>query len=197
MARETFCKKVIDLETQTVAFNFASDEFDNVTLNLSDFEPIHAQLALHGLSQKVGDSYAAAKGTPASDRHESFLAMVERLKSGDWVAEGKSAGPRPSMVAMAVMAFLADNGVVVNPATLPKKATDEEREAAQTAWDAKHADVIEKVKGEGREKALANAAIKAQYERLRAEAAAARAAKATEAAGEVENADGDALAEFA
>ena len=187
MARETFCKKVTDTEAQTIEFQFASDEFDNVTLSLSDFAAINDKLALHGLSQKIGDSYAAAKGTPAADRHESFMAMVERLKAGDWVVEGKSAGPRPSMVVEAVMAFLVANGKIKAPDT---KGHDPE------AWEAKRKSVTEMVKGDGREKALANAAIKAQYERLRAEAAAARAAKATESAAEVEDADAEALAAF-
>ena len=50
-------KKKIDVEAKTVTFTFEDDSTQ--VLELGNLTPeMQTQLALHGLSQKAGDSYA-------------------------------------------------------------------------------------------------------------------------------------------
>ena len=57
----TFCKKVINLEEQTVTWTFGNGAVRSISLDdLNEATQTHA--ALHGLSQKGGDSYASAGG---------------------------------------------------------------------------------------------------------------------------------------
>jgi len=141
-------------------FSFANDESHDV--KLSDFpQNVLDACAWHGLSQKLGDSYASAK-TP-EDAVESFETLYERLTGGEWVKAREGGGPRPSMVVDAIVAALVDAGEEVD--------------------DTRRAGIVEKVKTkEGRAAALANPAIKAQYEAVRAEAAKAKAKAAKDAA---------------
>lgn len=56
-----FCKKVINLEEQTVTWTFGNGAVRSISLDdLNEATQTHA--ALHGLSQKGGDSYASAGG---------------------------------------------------------------------------------------------------------------------------------------
>lgn len=131
-------------------------------VSLSDLpDNVRDAAAWHGISQKLGDSYASAKGD-ADEAVESFETLIERLKEGEWV-KAREGGARPSLVRDAVAALLVAKGEEVDEARL--KA------------------IAEKIKGkENREAALANPAIKAEYEKLKAKAAADRAKKAAEAA---------------
>lgn len=130
-------------------------------IKLDDIHPsLHGILAMHGLSQKLGDTYAGDESV--ADAEESFTTMLERLKAGDWVSDRTGLGPSPVLILEAIAAAKAEAG-------LPHDA-----EAAKEKYKTK----------EAREAALAVPAVKKHYERLRAERAAAKAAEAAKAAGE-------------
>lgn len=95
-----FAEKSIVDGTLTVAFGNG----DTLSIALSDIpEELHADLALHGLSQKIGDAYAGAKG----DYAFAFAAaskVAEQLKNGEFRASRGSgeSKPRVSELAAAV-----------------------------------------------------------------------------------------------
>jgi len=114
------------------------------------------QAMCHGIGQKVGDEWSG-KGDQAE---EICLTMFERLTAGEWnMPKGAGAGPRPSMVLDAVIAVLVANGV------------DDSEDLRK--------EVGEKLGEEGaRKAALGDPAINAEFLKLKALSAAARANKA-------------------
>ena len=98
----TIATKVLDQEDIAVEFTFTGQE--PILVKASDFSPeIQTHFMLHGISQKVGDSYSGAKGDIAGAM-ASFAACLEQLKAGDWRAsrgEGESK-PRTTELASAV-----------------------------------------------------------------------------------------------
>jgi hypothetical protein len=94
-------KKVTD---SGVEITFESGEVVAVQLDqLSD--GIITKLALHGLSQKVGDSYAGAE---LAEAHELAGSVVKRLIEGEWTQA--STGGGVSRVSMLVEALAAATG---------------------------------------------------------------------------------------
>ena len=122
-----------------------------------------AALAWHGLSQKLGDAYAKLRG---ADAVEALETVYELLKNDEWMkAREGAAGPRPSLVIDAVVAFLVAHGETVD-------------EARMESIKAKVSDKA------GRAKALANPGIQAEYDKIRAARAAEKAVKSAAAAAE-------------
>lgn len=117
--------------------------------------------AWHGIAQKIGDSYNKAE--TADEAQETMEAMLERLVSDEWVRAGEGAGPK--------------TGVLVQAIVNAKLAAGDECDEARVALI--RAKVATK---EGRDGAMANAVIHAEYKKLQAEAAAIRASKAVAAA---------------
>ncbi len=90
------CKKIVDVEAGSVSFEFSNGE--TVTVIANDLsKTVKARALLHGLSQKVGDSYSGADGIDAAV--EAARATVKNLGEGDWntVREG-GAGPRSTVL---------------------------------------------------------------------------------------------------
>ena len=116
---------------------------------------------LHGLSQKIGDTYAGAENI--ADAVEKAGAMAERLLNGEWLRPRESVGPRIGLLVEAVVAA--------------KTAAGMEADAEKIAENLKgNADL--------RKNALNNPQIKAEYDRIKAERAQAAAkASAKEARG--------------
>ena len=111
-----------------------------------------------GVSEKYGNAYAGAKGD-ADAAEELFLSMQEQLKGGTWVERAEGLGPRPSLIADAIIAAL--------------------KESKQKVDDARAAAIREKVKDKAvREGALGDPAIKAHFEAAKAKRAAEKADKA-------------------
>lgn len=83
-------KKSIDVEAQSVTFDFGDGRVETFKLaGMSDEMKI--QLALHGASQKIGDSYASAKaqtdGTeidPADWSQQQSAGVIAQLLADDW-----------------------------------------------------------------------------------------------------------------
>ena len=151
--------KVSEPGADVAAITFEFADFDDAMVALADIpEPIRVALAWHGLSQKLGDSYANASKKPAEDCYDSFQSTLERLVAGDWVKAREAAGARTSKVFEAVLAVMAKAG---------KPADD----ATQTAIREALSDKAE------RDRAMADARVKLAYEQIRLERAQARLAK--------------------
>ena len=92
-------KKQVSLEEGTVTFDF-EDGKDKVAFSLDDMsDDIIRALALHGASQKIGDSYASAKkvseetGVDANEWSRSQAeSVIKQLTDGDWTVRTPGAG---------------------------------------------------------------------------------------------------------
>lgn len=83
-------KKVVDLKAQTVTFDFGDGKVETFTLSECSDE-MKIQLALHGASQKTGDSYASAKkiceeteADPVEWSQGQAQGVIAQLYSDDW-----------------------------------------------------------------------------------------------------------------
>lgn len=98
----TIATKVLDFDDKAVEFTFKDKE--PIAVRLEDFSPeVQLHFALHGMSQKFGDSYSSAKGD-VEVAMKSFNATLEQLKAGDWrAARGEGdAKPRTTELAAAL-----------------------------------------------------------------------------------------------
>lgn len=100
-------KKIVSLETESVTFETGMGSH---TIELSELSPeMLKQCALHGISQKVGDSYANAK-TATDDTEmtveeyveQCVVAGIQQLRDGDWTIRTGTAGPRVTDLARAI-----------------------------------------------------------------------------------------------
>jgi hypothetical protein len=150
-------KKTVNFEAGTVTFDFENGKtavFDIAKVSAD----IAKRLALHGASQKVGDSYAGAgeAADPVAYAEQAAGETIAQLVAGDWRVTS-AGGPRVSDLAAALSRL---NGQPVEVITEQlAKATDDQKKDLRK---------IPQV-------AAALAAIKA-------ESAAKRAAKLAEAA---------------
>lgn len=75
---------------------------DAVSVDLNDLnDDIMLKLARHGLTQKVGDSYAGAE---EGEILELAGNVIGRLKAGEWGVERTGGGPRTTQLAEALAA---------------------------------------------------------------------------------------------
>jgi len=164
--KPTVCKKVYvtpDGEGQHYSPEAVGHEFrfgngKTIAVDVTKF-PTNIQTAFmwHGMSQKLGDAYAGSPDESISDKIEKFETLLERLMDGEWTKgrEGAS-GPRTSLIFEAV----------VNVLTAKGDEPDDDRKA----------EIREKLKdNDTRKRTLANAAYKAEYDKLQADRAAERA----------------------
>lgn len=79
--RNEICKKTPDYDKGAVAFAFAGADTVEVTLDTFPAE-IVTKLAVYGLSQKVGDSYAGIKDSAKAQ--EIATGLLETLTKGEW-----------------------------------------------------------------------------------------------------------------
>jgi hypothetical protein len=81
-----------------VKFEFATGEV--VEVKVGDFKSdIQKQLMLHGLSQKLGDSYS---GEDADKCHTIFQGVLKNLTEGSWSARAGGGAGRISQLAAAL-----------------------------------------------------------------------------------------------
>jgi len=169
--KSSVCKKVyVDKDgnetrsatADAVALEFRFANGKTHVVNPDNYpKEIQRCLVFFGTSEKDGNAYAGAKGDP-DDAEDKFLSMHEQLMTGIWV-EKAEAGPRPSLIADAIIAALEAAGQKVDTARAEK--------------------VREKVKDKDtREGALKDPVIKAEYESIKAKRAAVRAKEAATAA---------------
>lgn len=101
MARASIAKKVTaeDLSGVTIKFEDGQD----LVANLADLpEDMLTHLALHGLSQKLGDSYSGEQDISTARALASNV--LERLKEGNWAAVREGGGGKISDLAHALSA---------------------------------------------------------------------------------------------
>lgn len=102
-------KKAIDLEAGTVTFSDDSDNVIAVVAYVDLTREMVRQAALHGISQKVGDSYAGAlKATDGLDLTPEAWSIqrvkdsVEQIARGDWNLRTGGSTPAATDLAVAI-----------------------------------------------------------------------------------------------
>lgn len=99
-ARVPKAKKTFLEDGSGLVLNFAHGKVLNMKLSeLSD--EILGDLVLHGLAQKVGDSYAGSESP--EEAFQAASAVWEQLKAGDWRRAGEAV-PRTTLLAEALSA---------------------------------------------------------------------------------------------
>lgn len=98
MSRNAKCTKVVDLDAGTVTFNFA-DGGTPIVVHLDDVEKSLSHLALHGVSHKVGDSYAGAE--TVAEARQAAIKTIEMLVAGEWTIRTPGA-PKIGLLADAI-----------------------------------------------------------------------------------------------
>ena len=148
MSRNSICKKVMNNDGN-IEFQF-NDEADNPVVDVSQFnDEIVKKLAMHGASQKFGDSYAGVKNV--DEARAEFQKVMDNLTNGIWATRKEGGGaPRSTMLFDAVVNVMTAQG---------KKVTDAVKEAVQAKLST----------AEGRKTVKSNALVSAEYERLRIE----------------------------
>lgn len=162
-------------DVESVVFTFADDTKMSIAID-SLPESIGVAAMAHGIAQKVGDAYASAKKAddPLAWAKEQAETVIDNLKQGVWITVREGAGaPRVSMLLLAMEARADELG----------KAFDATAQQAKLVHKETGADY--------RKRVMANAGVKAHYERLRAEAQAARAAAAAAAVDGADDSDAD------
>ena len=87
MAKAKLVEKLPDLESGSVVFKF--EDGTEATFDVSRVsDAVRGQLALHGASQKIGDSYAGAGDDEIADplayAKERVADTIARLYAGEW-----------------------------------------------------------------------------------------------------------------
>lgn len=118
-------KATVEVIGETLTFSFASGDVLEASLN--EVEPLVRRLALHGLEQKLRDSYA---GCEPGEAFSYALATWERLKEGEWSKRKESAPKEGSfdLLVRAVEAAIKNAGKPV-PADLRMRIEAMDRSA--------------------------------------------------------------------
>ncbi len=120
MAEKKVSKAVSDT---AVTFEFATGEVEEVSPK--DFSAdIQKQLMLHGLSQKLGDSYS---GEDADKCHGIFTGVLKNLADGSWTARAGGGAPRISQLAEALA---RETGETVEKCVETLAAMDDDKKKA-------------------------------------------------------------------
>ena len=97
----TFCKKTPNDETGMIEFAF-QDEGAAIMFDISKIpDDVIGKLALHGASQKIGDSYAGANGDYEAAR-KAAQTVIDQLVAGDWGAARAAGEPRTTLLVEAL-----------------------------------------------------------------------------------------------
>lgn len=121
-----FADKDFDPETGICEFVFGNGT--KLEVNVKELNPeIQSRLMFHGALQKIGDSYASAKGDYAK-AIENARGVIEQLQSGSWrAARGESEGkPRVAELSAAIARL---KGITLEEATSAVQAAVDMGEA--------------------------------------------------------------------
>jgi hypothetical protein len=150
--RPRVAKRVVDETNETVTFEFSNGK--TIVAKLAEVAAMSVRLALHGLSQKIGDAFADSKGD-ADVAYGWATDVYGSLKNAVWSERGVGGGEEeaPTLVCMAIAEVHKRDVAKVNAAwpNLDKAVQKSFRENPQ---------------------------VKAVIARIRAEREAAKAAKA-------------------
>lgn len=120
-------KKASKTITDTgVDIQFESGQQVSVQLTLLPDDILH-RLALHGLSQKLGDSYAGAEPDEA---YELAQVVADRLMAGEWTQARSSTGPGTARASMLVEALASATGKDIEQALAVVFGMDEDQRKA-------------------------------------------------------------------
>lgn len=106
MSKQKVAKKVADAESGTVQFRFRDGSSQTISLAELDGQTIRL-LALHGLEQKIGDSYAGAQDAVDEGKATDVLSytkaqaarVIANLKAAVWAT--REVGPSRLVIAVA------------------------------------------------------------------------------------------------
>jgi hypothetical protein len=127
--RNEIAKKAVDVDNGTVTFTFA-DSGSPIVVELSKVSAAkQTRLALHGLSQKCGDSYAGAESIP--DAREAVLGVQEMLYDDNM--EWSTRAPGEPRVAVLAEALARATGRTIEEAKAALAAMDEDTRKAVSA----------------------------------------------------------------
>ncbi|KKN74561.1 hypothetical protein LCGC14_0389780 [marine sediment metagenome] len=122
--------------------------------------------AWHGGAQKIGDE--GNKATTWEEARESHETMIERLNGDEWVKPGEGAGPKTGVLILAIARACVKAGTWDADADGSPTENKERMEANRVKVSTK----------EGRDGAMANKDIEAEFKQLQLEASTKRAADA-------------------
>lgn len=146
--------KTVNVDEGTIVFEFADEQ--NVVVSVNDIpKDMQKRSLLHGLSQKLGDSYSGAESPEAA--REQLNKVLEAIKEGNWNV-GRTGGEGTPRVGALAKALARATGKTIEEATEVIESMDDEQKKALRA----HPEVKK-----------ASAAIRAEE----AEAAAKKASK--------------------
>jgi len=123
MPKQQIAKKTVNQETGVVEFKFSNDNV--LSIDVGTLSPeVTRRLALHGLSQKIGDSYAGAESV--EDAYEVASEVAVMLRDGKWT-ERTAGEPRTSALSEA-LAKVAGQTIEASKAVVDAM-NDEQRKA--------------------------------------------------------------------
>lgn len=122
-----FCSKDYDLDTGMVSFAFGDGKSFEVNVDELPSD-IQRTLMLHGASQKIGDSYAGAKGNFA-EAQANVQAVIEALKAGQWTG-GRDGEGKPRLGELSA-AIARVKGIPLEDATAAVNAANESGDEGQ------------------------------------------------------------------
>lgn len=155
-AKVKFCEKEYDPDTKVCYFAFGNGV--KLELDVNSLSPeMQTQLMLHGAIQKIGDSYAGAKGNYV-EGVQSAKDVIAQLQAGEWRA-GRDDSARPRLEELAGAIARIKGVDVAKAKAAVESATDDQRKE----W-------------------RSNAKVKAEIAKMRAEKAAAALEQAGEQA---------------
>ena len=149
-----FCSKDYDLDENLVSFEFGDGR--TLELKMADV-PVETQkqLMLHGALQKIGDSYAGAKGD-FNAGHSAASDVIEQLKAGVWKAGRGEGEGRPRLGELAEAISRIKEVPFEKAMAAVEKGTDEQRK--QWRSNATVKSTIAQIRAEKAKKELEGAA---------------------------------------
>lgn len=154
-----FAEKEYDLDTKIVTITFGNGKVVDFDLNKVSQE-VRDQLALHGASQKIGDSYAGVKGNFA-EGEANAKDVVEQLYAGVWRASRED-DARPRLAELAAAIARIKNVPLEQATAAVEKGTDDQRKTWRS--NAKVKAVIAQIRAEKAAEALAAAEASGEKE---------------------------------
>jgi hypothetical protein len=128
MAKAKIATVTVDTEHRILTFQFAHGRTLSISLPALTPEICH-RLALHGLEQKVRDSYAGASSP--EEAYGLASKVVDALLAGNWTVRGPAEPRQDSadLLAQAVVAAAAAAGKSLDLATVKAKLAGLDRSA--------------------------------------------------------------------
>ena len=133
-------QKVPDLDARTLTIVFPADDVADLVCPVNDLPPISGlRLIVHGIKDKVGDSYSDCAKDYAKGRADA-VKVWDQLVAGEWRAERKGGLAVPTVFVEAVQRVYGKQGkekTVEDVKAFLARKTREERKALRSRPDVK------------------------------------------------------------